>query len=280
MDKLTLDCFLAVHQLGSFTLAAKKVHRTQSAVTQQINQLEKALGQTLFDRGRKTKLTQQGVLFLGYAQKIVQLYEEAFDRFKSPEIEGEVKIGVPEDFASLFLSDVLISFSRTHPKVFLNVDCDLTLPLLEKFKLKQLDLAIVKLSDPGEFPEGVEIWKEPLVWVGKKNILKKDQLIPLVLSPEPCVLRSRALKALHTTSLKHRILYTSPSYAGTIAALRAEIGLSVLPVTMIPPDLKKIQHPILPKLPEIHVSLLKQPHLKSSAIDSLYSFLMEKLNRN
>ena len=282
MNEFSLECFIAVADLGSFTKAAIRVNRTQSAVTQQIGNLERKLETLLFHREKKVTLTKQGELFLPYALRIHGLYQEVVDRFKNPELDGEVRIGVPEYFATLFLADVLVNFSRIHPRIFLNVKCDLTLNLMNQFKNGTLDLAIVKLSSPEEFPHGVEIWKEPLVWVGKSeaiNLINAEDPLPLVLSPEPCVYRSKAILSLEKENLPSRIVYTSPSYAGIIAAVKANMGITALPITMIPDQLERIVSPRLPILPDIHVSLLMQREKQSDVTENLSQFLLKKLLR-
>lgn len=279
MEKFTLACFLAVVETGSFTKAAQKVKRTQSAITQQMIGLEKSLGKRLFDRGKRMRLTKEGEIFLPYAQNIFALHLEVLDRFKHPELEGEIRFGLPEDFASMFLSDVLTDFSRNHPRILLNVECDLTLNLFERFKKGAFDMVLVKMSRPEDFPNGVEVWSEPLEWIGKTNhnwSLDKNMPLPLVLSPEPCVYRASALRALENAGIKSRIVFTSPSYAGIIAAIKAGMGISTLPRTMIPERLEVIEENLLPKLPDIHVSLLKQTD-KNGCLQSLEDFLLKKL---
>jgi len=282
MNDFSIECFIAVAECGSFTKAALRVNRTQSAVTQQIGNLEKRLSTQLFHRDKKVILTKEGELFLPYALKIFGLYQEILDRFKNPDLNGEVRIGVPEDFATLFLTDVLIDFSRIHPRISLNVECDFTINLLNRFKNGMLDLAVVKLPSPQEFPYGVEIWKEPLVWVGKYETFEipiENNPIPLVISPEPCVYRSVAIEALEKAQIRWRTVYTSPSYAGTIAAVKANMGITILPLKMIPSPLKRISSPILPDLPDIHVSLLKAKKEPNEVIENLNEFLLKKLKK-
>jgi DNA-binding transcriptional LysR family regulator len=279
MDEFTLRCFLAVVETGSFTRAAQKVKRTQSAITQQMSSLEKSLGKRLFDRGKRIRLTKDGEIFLPYANKIFALHLEVMDRFKCPELEGEIRFGLPEDFAAMFLSDVLTDFSRLHPRILLNVECDLTLNLFDRFKKGAFDMVLVKMSRPEDFPNGVEVWSEPLEWVGNNEdllSLGKNIPLPLVLSPEPCVYRASALKALETAGIRWRIVFMSPSYAGIIAAVNARMGITTLPRTMIPEKLGVIQENFLPSLPDIHVSLLKQIE-KNECLQSLEDFLLKKL---
>lgn len=282
MEPFCLSCFIAVAESGSFTKAAATVCRTQSAVTQQISNLEKKLGVSLFHRGKKVTLTREGELFLPYALKIYSINQEVLDRLKNPELDGEVRFGVPEDFATLLLSDVLFNFSRIHPRIFLNVECDLTLNLFERFKKGALDLVLVKMSSPQDFPHGVEVWTEPLVWVSKSGYppeRKENEPLPLVVSPEPCIYRARAIAALEKAGIRWRLVYSSPSYAGKIAAVRAAMGITVLPITMIPEGLSSIPTPLLPRLPDIHVSLLKQEGALSPATESLREFILKKLTQ-
>ena len=282
MDMFSLECFVAVADTGSFTKAGIRMKRTQSAMTQQISNLEKQLQTRLIDRGKKLGLTQDGDVFLPYALRMLAIHHEIMDRFKHPELDGEVRVGIPEDFADRFLADVLADFSRIHPRIFLNVQCGLSLNLYEQFKNKMLDLVLVKMTSPEDFPFGVEIWAEPLVWVGKEGMIYKQNSgtpLPLVLAPEPCVYRSRAIAALEQNRIRSRIVYSSSSYAGTIAAVRANMGVTVLPITMIPQKLIRIDD-LLPSLPDIHVSLIRQNIKDSPAIDSLIEFLLRKLKQS
>ncbi len=280
MDLFSVECFIAVVETSSFTKAALRVNRTQSAVTQQISNLEKKLGARLFHREKKLTLTKEGELYLPYAYRMSGLQQEILDRFHNPELDGEVRIGVPEDFATLFLADVLVNFSRIHPRIFLNVECDFTLNLIQRFKEKKLDVALIKMRSAQEFPYGVDIWREPLVWVKPKGaapLICPDKPLSLVLSPEPCVYRARAIAALEKAHMRWRIVYTSPSYAGIIAAVKANMGITALPLSMIPDPLEKIEKGILPELSDLHVSLLKQVEQANPAIETLNQFLLKKL---
>ncbi len=278
-DALTLECFIAVAETGSFTRAADKVARTQSAVSQQITKLEGMIGKALFKRARQLTLTSEGEILLTYAKKIVQLNRDAMDRFKHPELQGEVRFGLPEDFASVFLSDILMEYGSLHPRIMLNVECDLTLNLFARFKKKEFDLVLVKMNKPEDFPNGMDVWSETLEWVGnmKPTEFDDEQPIPLVLSPQPCVYRARAIHSLEKLNKKWRIVFSSHSYAGTVAAVKAGMGITVLPRNMVPNDLNILRtNSSLPNLEDTHISLLKH-HDKNLAVNSFEKFVVERL---
>jgi len=277
-DTFSLTCFVAVAETGSFTNAAQKVGRTQSALSQQIAKLETQIGKSLFRRDKKISLTPDGEIFLSYAQQILKLHREAYDRIRQPDLEGEIRFGLPEDFASVYLSEVLSEFTARHPRVLLRVECDLTLTLFDRFKHNEFDMVLVKMSKPQDFPNGIEVWSETLEWVGTDLMdFSSSQPIPLVLSPSPCVYRDRALRALDESHQAWRIVFSSHSYAGTIAAVRAGMGMTVLPRIMIPSDLSIIPRSKgLPDLDDTHISLLK--HIDTNiAINSFERHVVDRL---
>lgn len=276
LDTLALHCLIAAAETGSFTKSAQRIGRTQSAVSQQIAKLEQTLGVPLFVRGRTLTLTDEGEVFLNYARQIFALQREALDRFRVPELEGEVRFGLPEDFASVFLSGVLADFARTHPRIHLNIECELTLNLFKRFKNKEFDIVLVKMSRPEDFPNGQEVWTEPLEWIGDESLIQPGKPVPLVLSPQPCVYRAAATKALEMSGIRWRLIFSSSSYAGQTAAVKAGMGISVLPRLMVPKELPILAADLLPKLEDTHVSLLKHQHT-NAAINSLGDFVLKQL---
>ncbi len=265
IDTIGLKSFVAIAETLNFTRAAERVGRSQSALSIQIQKLELSLGQSLFDRSRKQiRLTEAGEIFLSYARRILDLQTEAYSRLSEPDAEGEIRLGTPEDFATHYLPGVLASFRRLHPRVQLNVGCELTLNLLAGFERGDYDMVLFK-RDPQGFTGGQRVWREPLVWVAAEGYEPGEEL-SLALSPQPCIYRARALSALSQANRSWRISYISPSLAGTLAAVRAGLGISVLPAHMIPDDI----HPIsasqnLPDLPEAEIALLVREGLSIGA---------------
>lgn len=281
LDTVTLQCFLAVAETQSFTKAASRVGRTQSAISQQIAKLENLIEKQLITRGRELSLTPDGEIFLGYAKRIYELHRESLDRFKKPDLQGELRFGLPEDFASIMLSDILVEFSRLHPRVMLNVECDLTLNLIERFNQEEFDLILVKSNEKNLISGGIHVWNEPVEWVGKKELLpniNKTSIIPLVLSPNPCVYRCNVVDSLNKHNLKWRLAFSSPSFAGKMAAVKAGLGITAIQRSMIPSYLDRLDYSFLPSLKDIRVTLIKKEGA-NNAIDSLEFFIMDKLKQ-
>lgn len=277
IETSSLHCFLVLAETASFTNTAEKLFMSQSAVSQKISQMEKICKHTLFNRnGKNITLTREGEILHAYAKQIFKLHQEAFDSLTEPELIGEVHFGLPEDFATVLLADILKDFKLEHPKVTLRVDCDLTLNLLERYKHGEFDIVLAK-SIQNKVSKGVDIWQEKLEWIANTDFqITKEQPLPLVLAPEPCVYRARALEALKKSKIKWQITYSSPSFAGAMAAVKAGMGISVVPHNMIPEGLSKINNKRLPNLKNTHAYILQRSS-SSPAINSFFNYVVNKL---
>lgn len=155
-------------------------------------------------------------------------------------------------------------FGQHHPRVQLNVSCDLTLNLIDGFHRGEYDVLLVK-RDPQTVKGGTKVWREPLVWAAADGYQPEENL-SLVLSPQPCIYRARALAALNRARRSWHISYTSPSLAGTLAAVKAWIGITVLPAHMIPFGIHAIRKGTkLPHLADAELSLMKKDELSKVA---------------
>ena len=83
----------------------------------------------------------------------------------------------------------------------------------------------------------------------------------------PCVYRKRATDALDANARPWRVAYTCGSLAGNHAAVRAGLGLTVLPKDMVPDDLTVINNDALglPELADTEIALINAPQLAPPA---------------
>jgi DNA-binding transcriptional LysR family regulator len=266
-DTLLLRAFVAVAETGSFTRAAERIGRTQPAVTLQIKRLEELLGRALVARtSRHAALTAAGEILLPAARAALAALDQAAGRLAGGEIGGEVRFGSPEDFATAFLPDILARFVAAHPGVVLRTNCELTRPLIEGIGRGAYDLVAIKQA-PGQAVAGArEIRRESLVWAGAEGSPRRHAApLDLVLSPEPCVYRERATAALDAAGIPWRVVFTSPSLAGAAAAVRAGLGITVLPRRILPAGLVPAAGTALPTLAETTICLLLRPGAPAAA---------------
>ena len=144
LDPDLLRAFVIIADTRSFTRAAERLLRTQPAISLQMKRLEEAVGRSLLKRNpRLVRLTPAGEVLLDYARRILALNDDLLARVKEPDLVGTVRLGTPEDFATMHLSGVLARFSQAYPGVALEVTCDLTLNLIERFRQGSFDLALI-----------------------------------------------------------------------------------------------------------------------------------------
>lgn len=273
-----LRSFLAVVDTGSMTRAAERRRLTQPAVSLQIRRLEELLGTSLFQRSaRSIALTSAGEMLLRQGRGLLAHHDSVVAQLCEPDIRGTVRFGSPEDFATAYLPDILANFSSAHPHVDLEVSCDLTLPLLDRFAAGEFDIVVIK-REPSGGESGVRVWREPLVWAMRTGFdLDREGPLPLVLSPYPCVYRARAIAALDSAGRAWRVAYTCGSLSGSQAAVRAGLGITVLPRGMVPDDLLALDEaPLLPNLRETQIALQSARTIPPAA-EALREFVIQAL---
>lgn len=268
LDLDLVRAFVTIAEVGSFSRAGERLLRNQSTISLQIKRLEETLGQRLMERNAKSvRLTPQGETFLADAIRLIALNDEVVARVNAEHVAGHVRLGTPEDFASQHLPQVLARFADSHPDVTLEVTCDLTLNLIESFRAGRFDLILVK-REPGAptLGSGMRVWREPLVWVcGSRELPAEGVALPLVVSPDPCVYRKRAVEALERARRPWRIAYTCGSLAGSQAAVRAGLGVTVLPKEMAPAGLRIVDGDPLPSLSDTEIALVGADPLSAPA---------------
>ncbi|WP_324754275.1 LysR family transcriptional regulator [Roseovarius sp. Pro17] len=120
-----LSCFRAFEATArhlSFTLAAKEMNVTQSAVSQQVRTLENRLGQPLFDR--KTKrltLTDAGRRLVPFAASAIAELIRGTEMFAAARDRETVSVSCTTSFAQLWLVSQLKGFSAAHPGIAVQI---------------------------------------------------------------------------------------------------------------------------------------------------------------
>jgi DNA-binding transcriptional LysR family regulator len=267
LDIDLLRAFATVADVGGFTRAADILLRRQSTLSLQIKRLEDALGHRLLERSsRRVRLTAEGEALLPHVRQMLDLNDRIVARLNEPALAGNVRLGTPEDFATTHLPNVLARFAQAHPGVQLEVTCDLTLNLMTRFRRGDFDLVLVK-REPERSDRGVRVWREPLVWVAAERLTFPGQgPLPLVLSPPPCVYRKRATDSLNAARRPWRVAYSCASLAGQHAAVKAGLGMTVLPKDMVPAGLAAIERREgLPDLHDTEIALLSARKLSAPA---------------
>ncbi|VXA77493.1 MULTISPECIES: LysR substrate-binding domain-containing protein [Aeromonas] len=273
---LGLDC-------GSFALAAQRLCRSTSAVSAQLKKLEQQCGTELvMKRGRHLVPTASGERLLGYAKRLLELNDEAVLALKGELLQGEIRLGVQEDFGESLLPAVLGPLCRQHPALRMTTRIDRNAQLMKGIREGTLDMALA-WQHPEEKMDAHLIDLVSLQWIAHPNwdpapLLARGEPLPLVLFDAPCLMRSRALKALDDAGIPWRIAFTSQSLGGIWAALQAGLGITVRSAIGMPASLSPLAD-ALPSPGTLGVVLLGAGNGSGEAERQLQSLLTQAVQR-
>ena len=229
-DPRLLRAFVTIIEAGSFTLAAERLHMTQSTVSQQLARLERAVGKQLIDRNaRPLQLTSAGEYLISYARRILALQQEAQNVLGDPTGTIPIHIGLPEDIMNTDMALALSAFSKQHRSIRLDVTAGLSRDLMEGYRNGQFDLVIVKetlasADHHATFPEEMA-WFESIDHGGNWS-----DPIPLVTFPQGGLYREDMFERIERERRHWYIAFTSNSLASVLVGVETGLGLSLLPV--------------------------------------------------
>jgi len=167
MDLAELHVFLTVAREGSFSRAADKLFRTQPAVSLAINRLEASVGQPLFvRRARPVRLTDEGALLRDYAERLLNLREEARKGLSDLRglARGELSLGVNESSIHALLPS-LARFRKLHPGVRIAVHRTFSRDIPHEVLNYRLDLGAVSYVPREPQLAATEILRDELTFV-------------------------------------------------------------------------------------------------------------------
>ena len=235
MELRLLRYFLTVAKEQSFTKAAEQLHITQPTLSRQMAALEDELGITLFLRnGKRTTLTDEGILLKRRALEILNLEEKTLKELKGNEdiVEGTITIGCGEFAAVETLARICKTYKEKYPLVQISLHTATADTVYEMMKKGLVDIALflepvdtegldyIRIADCDHWCVGMRP-DDPLA---EKELIKKEDLFgkPLIL-PERMNIQSELANWFGKDFSNLQIAFTSN--LGTNAEVMAANGL-------------------------------------------------------
>ena len=255
IDVALLRAFIAVAETGRMTTAAKIVHRTQGAISQQIKRLETQFDARLFDRkAGSASLTREGEKLLVNAHRLISLNDEVMDRMRTVDFTGEVRLGVAHDIVRAMMPPVLRRFRQEHPNVLTTLVSDTTQTLRADLRERKIDLAILTESERGDRDQF--LLTDQLIWVGAKGgDAHRRRPLSVALGQENCGFRAAAIKALTKARMPWRAICQFGSLESVFATLEADMAIALFLSRTVPDRLAALRGRELPELPRFHINL-------------------------
>lgn len=200
METRQLKYFLKVAETLNFSEASRKLFITQSTLSQQVSHLEQELGMPLFERNsHEVFLSEAGKELLPYARAAVSATEACMDHINDLKqlLTGELNLGVTHSFSNI-MTETIIDFMRTYPKVKLHIAYRSMEELMEDLKAHKLDLVLAfKPNKNDKAIDSRPIFSNRLAAIVKEgHILAKQTLVKLnELQRYDFILPSKGLQA-------------------------------------------------------------------------------------
>lgn len=256
MDLATLNAFIAIAELGSFSEAAERLHLTQPAVSKRIASLEQQLSVRLFDRlGREVSLTEAGRALLPRAYQILNVLDDTRRALTNlnGEISGRLTLATSHHIGLHRLPPLLRAFTRAHPQVALDIQFLDSEVAYEEVLHGRAELAVITLAPETREPvHAVVVWDDPLDFVAApEHPLARSQAISLAdVAHHPAVFPGgntfthHIVRRLFEAQGLTPNIAMSTNYLETIKMM-VSIGLawSVLPRTMLDEQVARLPLP-------------------------------------
>jgi DNA-binding transcriptional LysR family regulator len=252
MDFVDLQVFKTVVDEGGIIKAARKLHRVPSSVTTRIKQLEASMGVVLFNRDRqRLHLSATGELLLDYADRLIQLSNEARAVVSGGMPKGTLKLGALESTTASRLPRILVDFHRRYPEVRLELTTDTNDGLVNKVVDRRLDAAFTAEAPVARTLEHIAVFRERLTVISHPDHspirrARDVEGASLMVFPEGCAYRRVLQRWLGLESLATLRVLELNSYHAIVACVASGTGIALVPESVLDtmPNTHVLRHAI------------------------------------
>lgn len=235
-----LQAFVTVAHERSFSVAARKLHRTQPAVSQAIRRLEDELGDRLFDRSsRNGALTEAGTLLLEHAQRLLRMAEEAESAVRELQHmrRGRVVIGANEAAVHSVLPFVR-EYAASHPRVTIDVRRVPSRRIAADLLDRSMDFGVMTFQPAERGLQSIPLGDDELVMLAhpahplatrKRVSIEEVGRQVVIAHNDPSPTRDRVLRVYQRRHAEINIQISLPSLDAIKRAVEMGVGVAVLP---------------------------------------------------
>jgi DNA-binding transcriptional LysR family regulator len=240
-----------VAEEGAFGAAAVKLGYTQSAVSQQIATLERAVGERLIDRPggpRRVSLTEAGEVLLGHAERVVAGMEAAWADLQALAAgdAGTLRVGTYQSVGARILPDLMRRFVALRPGVEVHLtESTSDQELLDLVERGETDLSFTVLPLPDGAFEAVELMRDPyVVIVAADSDLAGAGALPTLaeigdlslIGSRHCVAGEQAELFLQSRGVRLDVVFRSDDNGTVQGLVGAGMAAALMPVLAVEPN--------------------------------------------
>ncbi len=259
LDLDSVQAFIHIAELGSFTRAAEVMHTSQAAVSLKLKRLEDRLDCRLIERTpRHVQLSARGAAFLEVARELAAAHERALCAFS--DARQRLTIGISDHVAGPELPALIARMNTGDPQLLIEIRIGSSRDLLQSFDRRELDTVIVRQHDGRS--GGEVLAEEKFGWFAAPGWEHRaGEPLRLATLAEPCGVRAMVAELLDEAGMPWTEIFVGGGVAAVAAAVMAGLGAAALAPRMLPfgaADIgQKLGLPDLPRLPVLLHSRVK-----------------------
>lgn len=240
LDFHELQVFAAVADERSFSRAARKLGRTQPAVSQAVRRLEQTVGEPLFDRStRDGTMTEAGRVLREYARRLLALAAEAGAAVREVRDvqRGRVLVGANEAAVHALLP-LVAEFQRGYPKVQVDVRRVAARQIASQLVAREIDFGVLTFHPPDKELASLTLGADELVLLthpshplARRRSVSMEEVgrQPVVAHNDPSPAREHVLRVYEQRHVPLNIAVALPSLDAIKRAVEMRIGVALLP---------------------------------------------------
>jgi DNA-binding transcriptional LysR family regulator len=255
LDVDSVEAFVAIADLQSFTRAAKALGTTQGAISVKLKRLEDRLGQKLIERTPRTvRLSAQGAGFIESARDFLAAHERAVAGLSA--CRRRFALGIATHVAGPEIPTLLARLNAHDPALTIEVRLDNSGDVLAAFDRGELDAAIIDRNDARR--DGEVLGPEHFGWYATPGFVHRTgEPLRLAGSSPSCGLRSTATRALDAAGIAWTEVFLGCGSFVVADAVAAGLATAVFACRLAPPGTIEVSRRFgLPPIPSSEVVLL------------------------
>jgi len=235
LDIPTVQAFLLVAELQSFTRAAEALGTTQAAVSMKLQRLEAVVGKRLVERSpRAVRLTADGTAFLQNARTLIDAHDRAL--LGELPVRQQLSLGISDHAAGPELVPLLERLSAVSSQLSFAVTIGFSRDLLDAYDAGALDAVIVR-QEAGR-RGGEKLAEDSFGWFASPRLKwRRGESLRLATLAPPCGVRAIAVRALDKAGIEWSEVFIGGGVSAVIAAALAGLGVAPLARRIAPPGM-------------------------------------------
>lgn len=257
LDLSTVEAFVVVADLCSFTQAADALGVTQACISMKLRRLENVIGRCLILRTpRQVKLSPDGYAFLPNARALLAAQDLALTPPEMP--SRSLVLGISDHVAGPELPGILAKVNAFDPGLGIKVRVGASRDLVTDFNDGKVDVAIIRRDKRRR--DDMTLFHDDYGWFGALTSSRSCSPLPLVTVDDGCGVRSIAIRLLAKSKIDWVDTLIGGGVATALTAVSSGIGIAPLPRRLATVGVMEVGEQFgLPSLPKAAVTMLAHP---------------------